>query len=398
MISNNMKSLVSNSSIIRAMFEEGKRLSAIYGEENVFDYSIGNPNVEPPESIKKVISEILNEETPNLVHGYMNNSGYEDVRAAISTFLNKKHNLTLSTDNIVMTCGAAGGLNIILKSILNSGDEVITFAPYFGEYKNYVQNFNGKLIISPTDTETFEPDLKALSEVITSKTKALIINNPNNPTGIVYSKEVIQDLANLLNKKQKDLNTTIYLISDEPYREIVYDDIEVPCLLKYYDNTFIGYSYSKSLSLPGERIGYVVINTLMTGFEEMASALNIANRILGFVNAPSLFQRVIAKSLGAEVDVSIYKKNRDLLYNHLISLGFTCVKPQGAFYLFPKSPIEDDKKFCADAKQFNLLLVPGSAFGCPGHVRLAYCISYEKIENSLQAFDKLAALYSVNNY
>jgi len=395
MISTKMKSLASNNSTIRAMFEEGKRLSEIYGEENVFDYSLGNPNVEPPENIKKVISEILNEEKPNFVHGYMNNSGYEDVRDAISAFLNKKNDLNLSRNNIVMTCGAAGGLNIILKSILNPDDEVITFSPYFGEYNNYVQNFDGKLVISPTNTETFEPDLKALSEVITSKTKALIINNPNNPTGVVYSKEVIQDLANLLNKKQKDLNTTIYLISDEPYREIVYDDIEVPCLLKYYDNTFIGYSYSKSLSLPGERIGYVVINTLMDSFEEMTSALSIANRILGFVNAPSLFQRVIAKSLDSEVDVSIYKKNRDLLHNHLISLGFTCVKPQGAFYLFPKSPIEDDKKFCADAKQFNLLLVPGSAFGCPGHVRLSYCISYEKIENSLQAFDKLAALYNL---
>ena len=395
MISTKMKSLASNNSTIRAMFEEGKRLSEIYGEENIFDYSLGNPNVEPPENIKKVISEILNEEKPNFVHGYMNNSGYEDVRDAISAFLNKKNDLNLSRNNIVMTCGAAGGLNIILKSILNPDDEVITFSPYFGEYNNYVQNFDGKLVISPTNTETFEPDLKALSEVITSKTKALIINNPNNPTGVVYSKEVIQDLANLLNKKQKDLNTTIYLISDEPYREIVYDDIEVPCLLKYYDNTFIGYSYSKSLSLPGERIGYVVINTLMDSFEEMTSALSIANRILGFVNAPSLFQRVIAKSLDSEVDVSIYKKNRDLLHNHLISLGFTCVKPQGAFYLFPKSPIEDDKKFCADAKQFNLLLVPGSAFGCPGHVRLSYCISYEKIENSLQAFDKLAALYNL---
>ncbi len=395
MISNKMKSLVSNNSTIRAMFEEGKKLSEIYGEKNVFDYSIGNPNVEPPESIKKVITEILNEETPNLVHGYMNNSGYEDVRDAISTFLNKKNDLNLSRNNIIMTCGAAGGLNIILKSILNPDDEVITFSPYFGEYNNYAQNFDGKLVISPTDTETFEPDLKALSEVITAKTKALIINNPNNPTGVVYSKEVIQSLANLLNEKQKELNTTIYLISDEPYREIVYDDIQVPCLLKYYDNTFIGYSYSKSLSLPGERIGYVVINTLMDNFEEMASALNIANRILGFVNAPSLFQRVIAKSLDAEVDVSIYKKNRDLLYNHLIFLGFTCVKPQGAFYLFPKSPIEDDKKFCEDAKQFNLLLVPGSAFGCPGHVRLSYCISYEKIKDSLQAFDKLAALYKL---
>lgn len=395
MISNSMQSLVSNSSTIRAMFEEGKRLSAIYGEEHVFDYSIGNPNVEPPENIKKVITEILNEETPNFVHGYMNNSGYEDVRDAISTFLNKKHELNLSKNNIVMTCGAAGGLNIILKSILNPGDEVISFTPYFGEYSNYVQNFDGKLITSPTNTDTFEPDLEALSKIITNKTKALIINNPNNPTGVIYSKEALQALADLLNEKQKELHTTIYLISDEPYREIVYDDAQVPCLLKYYNNTFIGYSYSKSLSLPGERIGYVVINTLMDDFEEMTSALNIANRILGFVNAPSLFQRVIGKTLGSEVDVNIYKKNRDLLYNHLISLGFTCVMPQGAFYLFPKTPIEDDKKFCEDAKKFNLLLVPGSAFGCPGHVRLAYCISYEKIQNSLQAFDKLAALYNL---
>ncbi|NRT78840.1 pyridoxal phosphate-dependent aminotransferase [Clostridium beijerinckii] len=395
MISNKMKSLVANNSIIRAMFEEGKRLSEIYGEENVFDYSIGNPNVEPPSKVKEVIFEILNEETPNLVHGYMNNSGYDDVRTNISDFINKKHNLQLSKDNIVMTCGAAGGLNIILKSILNPDDEVITFSPYFGEYGNYVKNFDGKLVTCPTNTETFEPDLKALSEVITPRTKALIINNPNNPTGVIYSEKIIKDLATLLNNKQEEFNTSIYLISDEPYREIVYDDIEVPCILKYYDNTFIGYSYSKSLSLPGERIGYVVANSSMADFTDMMASLNIATRILGFVNAPSLFQRVIAKSLDAEVDVNIYKKNRDLLYNHLISLGFTCVKPQGAFYLFPKSPIDDDKKFCEDAKQFNLLLVPGSSFGCPGHVRLAYCTSYEKIEKSLPAFDKLASLYNL---
>ncbi|WP_160683541.1 pyridoxal phosphate-dependent aminotransferase [Clostridium sp. C2-6-12] len=395
MISNTMKSLVSNSSTIRAMFEEGKRLSELYGAENVFDYSIGNPNVEPPKSVKNVINEILNEETPNLVHGYMNNSGYEDVRTAISDYLNTKNDLTLSRNNIVMTCGAAGGLNIILKSILNPEDEVITFSPYFGEYANYVKNFNGNLVTCSTNTNTFEPDLEALNKIINSKTKAIIINNPNNPTGVIYSKEVIQSLADLLNEKQKELNTTIYLISDEPYREIVYDNVEVPCLLKYYANTFIGYSYSKSLSLPGERIGYVVISSLMEDFEEMASALNIANRILGFVNAPSLFQRVIGRTLGSEVDVDIYKKNRDLLYNHLISLGLTCVKPEGAFYLFPKTPIADDKKFCEDAKQFNLLLVPGSTFGCPGHMRLAYCISYEKIKNSLQAFDKLAALYNL---
>lgn len=395
MISEKIKGLISNSSAIRAMFEDGKKLSAIYGAENVYDFSIGNPNVEPPAKVKEAIIEILSSESPNLVHGYMNNCGYEDVRDTISNYLNKQHDLILTQNNIVMTCGAAGGLNIILKTILNPEDEVITFSPFFGEYTNYVNNFDGKLVTVATNPETFEPDLEALSKAITAKTKALIINNPNNPTGVIYSKEVLSELADLLYKKQKEFNTSIYLISDEPYRELVYDGIEVPCLLKYYKNTFIGYSYSKSLSLPGERIGYVVVNNGMDDFDNILSGLNIANRILGFVNAPSLFQRVIAKTIDEKVDVSIYKKNRDLLYNHLIELGFTCVKPQGAFYLFPKSPIPDDKKFCEDAKKFNLLIVPGSSFGCPGYVRLAYCVSYETIKNSLPAFDKLAELYNL---
>lgn len=395
MISEKMKSLTSNSSAIRAMFEEGKKLASIYGAENVFDFSIGNPNVEPPAKVKEAINEILSTESPNLVHGYMANSGYEDVRDAISKFINKKNNLNLTLDNIIMTCGAAGGLNIILKTLLNPGDEVITFSPFFGEYKNYVENFDGKLVTVATNTETFEPDLEALSNAITARTKALIINNPNNPTGVVYSSKVISDIADILYKKQAEFNTSIYLISDEPYRELVYDDIEVPCLLKYYKNTFIGYSYSKSLSLPGERIGYVVSGSDMDDLDDIMNGLNVANRILGFVNAPSLFQRVIAKTLDSKVDVGIYKKNRDLLYNHLIELGFTCVKPQGAFYLFPKSPIADDKKFCADAKKFNLLIVPGSSFGCPGFVRLSYCVSYDTIKNSLPAFNKLAELYNL---
>ncbi|MBK5240286.1 pyridoxal phosphate-dependent aminotransferase [Clostridium sp.] len=395
MISNKMKELVANSSIIRAMFEEGKRLSEIYGEENVFDYSLGNPNVEPPENIKNEINKILNETAPKLVHGYMNNSGYEDVRAKIAQYLNKKHNINIDFNNIVMTCGAAGGLNILLKTLLNSEDEVIVFSPFFGEYRNYVNNFDGKLVVVSTDIDTFEPDMQVLKEKINIKTKAIIINSPNNPTGIVYSEKVIQDLAKLLCEKEKELGTSIYLISDEPYREIVYDNAVVPYILKYYKNSFIGYSYSKSLSLPGERIGYVVANTNMDSFEEIMASLNVANRILGFVNAPSLFQRVIANCLEAEVDVSIYKNNRDLLYNHLTEIGFKCVKPQGAFYLFVRTPIADDKEFCDQAKEFNLLLVPGSAFGCPGHARLAYCISYEKIQNSLSAFDKLAQFYEI---
>ena len=395
MISSKMEALLQSNSVIRNMFEEGKKLSQIYGDENVYDFSIGNPNVEPPEHIKSIIKEILNSESPNLIHGYMNNSGYEDVRDSIASYLNKKENLSLNKDNIVMTCGAAGGLNIILKTLLNPGDEVITFAPYFGEYKNYVNNFDGKLIVVPTDINNFEPDLNALKDAISPNTKALIINTPNNPTGVIYSSDFLKNLGNLLEDKQKEFNSNIYLISDEPYREIVYDNAVVPCLLKYYKNTFIGYSYSKSLSLPGERIGYVVVNNEMDDFNAIVDSLNIANRILGFVNAPSLFQRVISKCLDDEVDVSIYKRNFDLLYNHLINLGFTCIKPEGTFYLFPRTPIDDDKKFCEDAKKFNLLLVPGSSFGCPGHFRISYCVSYETIKNSLPAFEKLASLYNL---
>ena len=390
MISNKMEKLVKGSSTIRAMFEEGKKLSAKYGEENVFDYSLGNPNVEPPEEVKKAIIDIINEEPQNLVHGYMENSGYEDVRKKIADFINKKNNSNFTENNIVMTCGAAGGLNIILKTLLNPEDEVIVIAPFFGEYQNYVNNFDGKLVVVQSNKETFQPDIEALEKGITPKTKAIIINTPNNPTGVIYSEESLTKMAEVLKKKEKEYGTSIYLISDEPYKEIAYDGAEVPFLLKYHKNSFIGYSYSKSLSLPGERIGYVVANSEMDDYEEIIQSLNVANRILGFVNAPSLFQRVIGRILGAEVDVNIYKKNRDLLYNHLISLGFECVKPQGAFYLFPKSLIPDDKAFAEAAKKYNLLIVPGSSFGCPGYFRLSYCISYEKIEKSLQAFTKLA--------
>lgn len=377
MISNKMKTMVSNSSVIRAMFEEGKRLSEIYGEENVFDYSIGNPNIEAPSEIKDIIIKIINEENPNKLHGYMNNSGYEDVRESIAENINVKYNTKLNYENIVMTCGAAGGLNIILKSILNPGDEVIIFAPFFGEYINYVNNFDGKIKIVSADTKSFQPNLKELEKEITSKTKAIIINSPNNPSGVIYNENTIIKMSKILKMKEEELGSQIYLISDEPYREIIYDNAKVPCILNYYDNSFIGYSYSKSLSLPGERIGYVVVNSKIKDFKEMVASLNIANRILGFVNAPSLFQRVIKESLNLEVDSNIYKKNRDLLYNHLIQIGFECMKPEGTFYLFPKSPIDNDVKFCEDAKKFNILAVPGSTFGCPGYFRLSYCISYD---------------------
>ncbi|MCI9304316.1 MAG: pyridoxal phosphate-dependent aminotransferase [Clostridium sp.] len=393
MISSKMRTMILNNSTIREMFEEGKRLASIYGEENVFDFSIGNPNVEPPEEIKAIIKRIVDEERPNLIHGYMNNSGYEDVREAIAHNLSKEYKLKLKYENIIMTCGAAGGLNIILKSILEPEDEVIVFAPFFGEYINYVNNFNGIVKVISANTTNFQLNLEELKNQISKKTKAVIINSPNNPSGVIYSEETIKKLSKILREKQLEFNKDIYIISDEPYREIIYDKNKVPCILNYYENSFIVYSYSKSLSLPGERIGYVVVNKNMNTFKDVIASLNIANRILGFVNAPSLFQRVIKESLNLEVDTNIYKKNRDLLYNHLISIGFKCLKPDGAFYLFPKSPIEDDVKFCEDAKRFNILAVPGKTFGCKGYFRLSYCISYDKIKKSLKAFDELISLY-----
>ncbi|WP_298126347.1 pyridoxal phosphate-dependent aminotransferase [uncultured Clostridium sp.] len=390
MISSKMRTMILNNSTIREMFEEGKRLASIYGEENVFDFSIGNPNVEPPEEIKAIIKRIVDEERPNIIHGYMNNSGYEDVREAIAHNLSKEYKLKLKYENIIMTCGAAGGLNIILKSILEPEDEVIVFAPFFGDYVN---NFNGIVKVISANTTNFQLNLEELKNQISKKTKAVIINSPNNPSGVIYSEETIKKLSKILREKQLEFNKDIYIISDEPYREIIYDKNKVPCILNYYENSFIVYSYSKSLSLPGERIGYVVVNKNMNTFKDVIASLNIANRILGFVNAPSLFQRVIKESLNLEVDTNIYKKNRDLLYNHLISIGFKCLKPDGAFYLFPKSPIEDDVKFCEDAKRFNILAVPGKTFGCKGYFRLSYCISYDKIKKSLKAFDELISLY-----
>lgn len=394
MVSKSMESLMKNNSIIREMFDEGKRLEKIYGEENVFDFSIGNPNVTPPKEIKENIIKVLNDENPLEIHGYMNNSGYSDVRENIAKYLTETKGIYLEGKNIIMTCGAAGGLNIIMKTIINQEDEVIILAPYFGEYVNYINNYNGRTVIVSCNKDNFEPNLSELREKITDKTKAIIINSPNNPSGVIYSEETIKSISDILRESSKRFGTNIYLISDEPYREIVYDDVSVPYILKYYDNSLIVYSYSKSLSLPGERIGYIVVNPSIDDLLNMLSALNIANRVLGFVNAPSLFQKVVGMSLDLEVDVDIYKKNRDLLYTHLTDLGFECLKPKGAFYLFPKSLIEDDKKFCDELKKFNILAVPGSVFGCDGHFRLSYCIKYEKIEKSLKAFDKVAELFN----
>ena len=393
MISEKMIGLVKNSSVIRAMFEEGKRLASIYGAENVYDFSLGNPSVEPPKEIKEALMQVINEENPNLVHGYMNNSGYEDVREKIATSINHNFGTDFHCDNIIMTVGAAGGLNVILKTLINPGDEVIVFAPFFGEYRNYISNFEGQIVIVSPNTVDFQPNLKEFEEKLSAKTKAVIVNTPNNPTGVVYSEKTICELADLLYKKQQEYGTSIYLISDEPYRELAYDGVQVPYLTKYYKNTIVGYSYSKSLSLPGERIGYLVLPKEVDDYEDVVAGANVANRILGYVNAPSLIQRAVARCLDAKVDVEIYNRNRELLYNNLVSYGYECVKPQGAFYLFVKALEENDKAFSEAAKKHNLLIVAGSAFGCPGYCRIAYCVDYSMIERALPKFKKLAEEY-----
>lgn len=394
MIAEKMKGYVANSSIIRAMFEEGKKLAAVHGAENVYDFSLGNPSVEPPKQVKQAIIDILNEESSMEVHGYMNNSGFESVRATIATSLNNKFGTSLEDTNILMTVGAAGGLNVILKTLLNPGEEVIVFAPYFGEYNNYVANFDGVIVAVSPNTMDFQPNIREFEEKITKKTKAVIVNTPNNPTGVVYSEATVKAIAEVLERKQKEFGTAIYLIADEPYRELVYDGVEVPYLTNYYRNTIVGYSYSKSLSLPGERIGYLVIPKEVEDYEDVVQAANVANRILGFVNAPSLIQKVVAKCIDAEVDMEGYNRNRELLYHSLTEYGYSCIKPQGAFYLFVKAFGGDDKEFVKQAKKYNLLLVPGSAFACPGYVRIAYCVEYAMIERSLPAFKKLAEEYA----
>ena len=389
MIAEKMKGFVNNNSAIRAMFEEGNRLASIYGRDKVFDFSLGNPNVAAPEKLNESIKEVLDNESSTFVHGYMSNAGYEDVREKIAQSLNKRFATNFSNKNIIMTVGAAGGLNVALKTLLNPEDEVIVFAPYFLEYRAYISNYDGKLVEISPNTENFMPNIEELASKVTPKTKAVIINNPNNPTGVVYSEKVIKEIVAVLEEKQQELNTEIYLISDEPYRELAYDGVEVPYLTKYYKNTIVGYSYSKSLSLPGERIGYLVIPSEMPDYENVFQAASIANRILGFVNAPSLMQRAVAKVLDEKTDIDYYDRNRQTLYEALKILGFECIKPEGAFYLFMKTPVEE-KDFCDMAKKYNLLLVPGSSFACKGYVRIAYCVSYETIVNSIPAFEKLA--------
>ncbi|MCH4038466.1 MAG: pyridoxal phosphate-dependent aminotransferase [Lachnospiraceae bacterium] len=396
MISEKMKGFVAGSSAIRAMFEEGKKMASEYGADHVYDFSLGNPNVPAPQAVKDAILDITEHEDPVMLHGYMNNSGYEDVRQTIAEHLNNHFHTSFSAKNILMTVGAAGGLNVILKTLLNPGDEVVTISPYFGEYRSYVGNFDGVLVESPADPETFYPDFADLKKKITAKTKAMIINSPNNPTGVIYPESVIVELAQLLSEKESECGHPIYLISDEPYREIAFDGETVPWITGYYADSIVGSSFSKSLSLPGERIGYLVLPDSLDGAEDILAAANVANRILGFVNAPSLMQRVVARCIDVRSDVDFYLKNRDDLYLALIEDGYTVVHPDGAFYMWVKSPEEDERAFVDRLKKDeHILAVQGRSFGCKGWVRIAYCVAHETIEGALPGFQRVAEAYGL---
>lgn len=389
MFSEKVVNNLSRSSWIRAMFEEGARLAEKYGADKVYDYSLGNPYAEPPaEVVSSLKNHILSDEKG--LHRYMNNAGFTEVREKVAKSLEKESGVKLSSENIVMTVGAAGGLNVVLKALLNPGEEVIVFAPYFVEYNFYTDNHGGKTVVVPPNTSTFEPDLNALEESITSKTKAMIINTPNNPTGVVYSEEKLKDIAEIIERKEKEYNTTIFVISDQPYSEILYDDIKLPSTLAIFNNSIIVNSFSKSLGLAGERIGYIAASSRIKDIEMLMNALAFCNRTLGFVNAPALFQKVVGDAIDARVEIEEYKMRRDFLYENLTKLGFECVKPQGAFYLFPKALIDDDVEFAKRAIKHNLLLVPGSGFGCPGYFRLSYCVDFNMIKNSISAFENLA--------
>lgn len=390
MISERMIKLAAGGSAIRAMFEEGKRLAALYGAENVFDFSIGNPYFAPPEAVKDAIVDIITNDDPMSVHGYPANAGFPAVREAVAQSLNRRFGTNYNAGNIIMTVGAAGGLNVILRVLCNPGDEVMVISPYFFEYNNYIGNADAKVVVVPAAAENgFLPDLDAIGAAITPKTKALILNNPNNPTGVIYPADMLKKLGELLEAKGKEYGTVIYLISDEPYRELAYDGAEVPWLPNCCKNTIVGYSWSKSLSLPGERIGYLVIPSDIVDAQLIFDAAVVANRMLGFVNAPSLMQLAVARCLDASTDIAAYDANRKLLYNGLHELGYECEYPAGAFYLWVKTPVAEPE-FVALAKKYNLLLVPGASFGCEGYVRLAYCVSGDMIKRSMASFAKLA--------
>jgi len=383
-IAKKIEGFIEKSSWIRKMFEEGARLRQQHGADNVFDFSLGNPNLPPPKQFDQILEETL-ATVGDGGHGYMPNTGYPQVRDAIAGFLQAEQNVAITGDEITMTCGAAGALNVVLKAILDPEDEVITPAPYFVEYNFYANNHGGTLKAVPTKDD-FTLDLAGLGDAISNKTKAVIINSPNNPTGKVYSREELNTLGELLLTKSQESGRTIYLISDEPYRKIVFDNITVPSIFDCYQETILCTSYSKDISIPGERIGFVAINPLAAYKKELQAGIALANRILGFVNAPALMQRVVAQMQGDSVDIDQYRKKRDLLCDGLADCGYEFIKPSGAFYLFPKAPVADDVAFVRALQDELILVVPGSGFGGSGHFRIAYCVDDDTIKNAMPGF------------
>ncbi|MDD3801565.1 MAG: pyridoxal phosphate-dependent aminotransferase [Desulfuromonas thiophila] len=377
------------SSWIRKMFEQGAQLRARLGEDRVFDFTIGNPAVEPPAAFHEALRQLANQPEPGM-HRYMSNAGYDETRAAVADFLNQRSVRPLSAEQVVMTCGAGGALNVVLKTLLNPGDEVIILAPYFVEYKFYIDNHGGVPRVVNCLTDSFLPDLAAIEQAIGPNTKAIILNSPNNPTGVIYPQTSLDALEALLQRKGEELNRTLYVISDEPYARLAYDGIEVPCVFNSIRNAILVTSHSKDLALPGERIGYLAANPAMEEVDQFIAGAVFCNRVLGFVNAPALMQRLVAGLQHESVDIAAYQEKRDLLYNELTALGFSMVKPQGGFYLFPRSPLADDVAFVEQAQQHNILLVPGKGFGAPGYFRIAYCIDRAVIERSLPAWRDLA--------
>jgi aspartate aminotransferase len=386
-IAQKIKTFMENASFIRKMFEEGILLKAQHGAENVFDFSLGNPNLEPPPEVNQTLIQILNQPLAGL-HGYMPNAGYPETRKAVADFLSKEHGLPFTEQDVIMTCGAAGALNAVLKALMEPGDELIVLSPYFVEYLFYADNVQAVPRIVPTKAD-FSLDLKAIEQALTSKTKAILINSPNNPTGKVYDEKALKHLGDLLNRYEREKGQLIYLISDEPYRKIVYDQLQVPSIFQACRQSISVTSYSKDLSLPGERIGYLAVHPQIADKEELMAAANFTNRTLGFVNAPALMQRLLPAVQGLTVDVKLYQKKRDIFCEGLSRIGYDLVKPEGAFYLFPRSPIPDDIAFVQALKEELILVSPGMGFGTPGYFRIAYCVPDVTIEKSLAGFEKV---------
>ena len=395
MVSNEMYELGAKSSVIREIFEFGKKRAAEIGKENVYDFSLGNPSVPAPEKVNETIRKLTAEMSPCALHGYTSAVGDNETRQAIADDLNRRFGTKFSMNNFYMTAGAAASLCITFRALTEKDDEIIIFAPYFPEYQVFITSAGAKPIEVKCDAETLQIDLEAFRNAINEHTKAVVLNSPNNPSGVVTSEETVKAMTDILREKEAEYGKSIFLISDEPYRELVYGDVKVPFLTKYYDNTIVCYSYSKSLSLPGDRIGYILVPDEVENFELIYKAVCGAGRALGYVCAPSLMQFVIRECTGMTSDISVYKKNRDILVNAFTEFGFSLAKPDGAFYLFMKSPEESAAAFCEKAKKYDLLLVPSDSFGFPGYVRLSYCVSTEMIERSLPSFRKLAEEYNL---